>query len=76
MVHYLHMLLNFPDLLKSFSAELASQFFLVDFPLFFQMDMFYVCCDVVGIKEALSADLALVIPLSGVGFPLKFKEFL
>jgi hypothetical protein len=68
-----HVLFDLPNLLKSFSAELARQLFLVDFPLFLSVDVFDVSGDVVGVEEAFSANFTSISALASVRFPGNLK---
>lgn len=74
MVNQFHVLLFLPDLLEPFATEFACQLFLVNFPFLFQVNVFDVSSDVVGVKEAFAAELAFIVALASVGFPGKVQE--
>lgn len=63
-----HVLLHLPYLLESFTAKLASQLFLVNFPLLSVVDVFDMGSDIVRIEKAFSADRARIISLACVRF--------
>lgn len=67
-MYLLLMFLDLPYLLEPFATKLAGQLFFVDFPLLAVVNVLDVGCDVVTVQELFPANVAGIVPFTGVRF--------